>query len=137
MTSFRGHPTKFWRAKCARYKPYVSGRLLHHGMAGELTFEELLMAMCQRHATPPGRPSCFAQAERARRMTAMCFPFCGYINALSREGMCLYVGSTASLSRCLASYSETPMTRSYVGGEVYKFSLSYARKVVPRSERDY
>ena len=127
MTIFRGHPTKFWRAKCARYTfvplvtnltSHVSGRLLHHGMVGELTFEELPMAMCQRHATPPGLPSCFAQPERAavkpeqaRRMTAMCFPFCGYINALSLEGMCLYVGSMASPSRCMASYSETPMTR--------------------------
>lgn len=157
MTIVRDYPTKYQESLCKHYRfspinvnltqEYGKNTMLaFHGSIGRIVYSPMPMEACRRAPTPPALPTCYPPFVRVplssrNAFKAPCAPFCGHINLLAVEGICLFTGKTGKHPRTFgkpntATYSESPQTRSYAGGEVARFNVVFPQSVRRRKPSD-
>jgi hypothetical protein len=157
MTIIRAYPTKYQEGFCKHYR-FVptsvnltqsygkTSQLTWNGAIGKVMYTTLPMEACKRSPTPPGLPTCYPPFERVplssrNAFKAPCAPFCGHSNLLAIEGICIYTGKTGKHPRTfgkpnMATYSESPISRSHIEGEVQRFNVVFPQSVRRRNTSD-
>ncbi|CUE87462.1 membrane-associated protein, putative [Bodo saltans] len=157
MTIIRNYPTKYQEGLCKHYRfvpasvnltqSYGKTSLLTwNGAIGKVVHTALPMEACKRSPTPPGLPTCYPPFERVplssrNAFKAPCAPFCGHANLLAIEGICIFTGKTGKHPRTfgkpgMATYSESPISRSHIEGEVQRFNVVFPQSVRRRNISD-
>lgn len=157
MTIIRDYPTKYQEGYCKHYRFLATSvnltqeygrnaQLTWNGAIGKVMYSPLPMEACKRSPTPPGLPTCYPPFVRVplssrNAFKAPCAPFCGHTNLLAIEGICIYTGKTGKHPRTfgkpnLATYSESPSSRSHVEGEVQRFNVVFPQSVRRRNTTD-
>lgn len=157
MTIIRDYPTKYTEGSCKHYRFLATtvnltqeygknAQLTWNGAIGKVIYTPLPMEACKRSPTPPGLPTCYPPFVRVplssrNAFKAPCAPFCGHTNLLAIEGICIFTGKTGKHPRTfgkpnLATYSESPSSRSHVEGEVQRFNVVFPQSVRRRNISD-